>query len=143
MINREMARDEAVKLIKQFKTTDPWRICKELDIDVLELDLGGSTLGQSITNRRCSVILIEENMTEAWKRFVLAHELAHCRLHKGFSTAFYRQTTAFKMINWVEMEANLFAMALLKEGVEENEKMTDYQLLDYLGLPYELGYFLD
>lgn len=142
MINREMAYGEVIKLTKKFETTDPWRICKELDIDVLEVDMGGTTLGQRVTNRRCSVILIEENMTDAWKKFVVAHELAHCRLHKGFSTAFYRHSTAFKMINWAEMEANLFAMALLKEGVEEHETMTNYQLLDYLGLPYELGYFL-
>ena len=142
LINKEIAYGEVLKLVRKFGTADPYRICKELDIEILEMDLGDTTLGQRVTNRRCSVILVEETLSDAWKRFVIAHELGHCRLHKGFSTAFYRQTNAYKMINWIEVEANLFALELLKEGIDDNGSLSKYEVIEYLGLPHDLEYFL-
>lgn len=137
--------DEAIlevdKLINLHETNDPYKIAKFCDYNVVEMELTESTWGQMVRSNRCCTIFIDVNLPENIKQFVLAHELGHCRLHKGHSTPFYRNISG-ATISKKEAQANIFALLLLTAGIEERSFMTNYELLNYLGLPYEFERFL-
>ncbi|HFM8989048.1 TPA: ImmA/IrrE family metallo-endopeptidase, partial [Enterococcus faecium] len=95
------------------------------------------TLGQTIHNKRCYVILINQNLSPSMKRFVLWHEIAHVRLHKGICTAAFRANNLSCMIYGIEAEANMFAIEMLTRTIDEQDlsDMSQFQIIEYLGLP--------
>ncbi|MGX7195219.1 ImmA/IrrE family metallo-endopeptidase [Enterococcus olivae] len=141
MYTDEEAILEAEKLIKLHETVDPYKIAKFCDYDVIEMELTESTWGQMVRSNRCCTIFIDINLPENIKKFVLAHELGHCRLHKGHSTPFYRNienTTISKK----EAQANIFALSLLTSNIDGKTQMTNFEILNFLGLPYDFERFL-
>lgn len=136
---------EADKLMKRYNSHDPFEIAKNANIPVLEAPLGEITYADRAYYKRINVITLNSNINDAWKNFVLAHELGHCYLHHGFSTTFYRNTPSSGMINWAEKEASTFAMEILDYQLREEDayyQLTPFEKLDHLGLPYSLEDYL-
>ena len=85
-----------------------------------------------------TIISINDNFTEFSKKVLCAHELGHALLHENYVNHF--ATTSRNITTNVELEANLFAIALLTDDDINNyinipiEKMNNYLLktiLDY------------
>lgn len=130
----------ANKIIKKYHTFDPYKLVDHLGYVLQYSDLGSINYAQRDYFKRITVITLNNQINDQWQWFVLSHEIGHGLLHKGFSTAFYRNTSGCGMINWAEKEANLFAMQLELQRFDEDslECMTDYQLIESMGLDEKL-----
>ncbi|ENZ6655011.1 ImmA/IrrE family metallo-endopeptidase [Enterococcus faecium] len=145
-LNKYWILEEIEKLFVEFGSDaiNPYKIIKYSDIDLIETNLGNKTLGQTIRNKRCYVILINQNLSYSMKRFVLWHEIAHVRLHKGISTAAFRANNLNRMICGIEAEANMFAIEMLTRTIDEQDLsyMSQFQIIEYLGLPHNLEHLV-
>ena len=136
MYSDEEAIEEIEKLIKKYDTSDPYKLVEECDYSIVYAELGTKTWGQMVRSNRCCTIFININLPEHIKKFVIAHELGHCRLHRGHSTPFYRNVCNTS-ISKKERQANVFAINLLKSEIDSCDSLTNFEVLDYLGLSYE------
>lgn len=102
----------AKNLISEYKTINPFEICDFLSIDVIFCDLPPNISGfyQLILNQK--IIYINNNLTDASKKYICAHELGHSLLHSNYNSLFLTNHSHF-IINKFEKEANLFASTLL------------------------------
>ncbi|MEI7027897.1 ImmA/IrrE family metallo-endopeptidase [Paenibacillus sp. y28] len=126
------------KLVRRFKTNCPFEIAEGLGIHIRYSNLGDTTRGIYFRKLRRRFIVIHEDLSEEWQRFVCAHELGHDRLHKGISRFFIEEHTFFE-IGRYERQANQFATHLLLAGsrLEEDETLERY--LQRHGVPAEMG----
>jgi len=129
------------KMVKRYKTNDPYVIAENKNIYVLKHNLHPEILGYYKYERRNKFIVLNSNYEESEQKFVCAHELGHCVFHPNFHTPFLRKNTFFS-IERIECEANYFATHLLLY----NEKLEDYEttfdLLHINGIPEEMERFL-
>lgn len=101
----------AIRMIKQYKTNNPFEIAKEKGITLLYMPLG-NTLGYYNCYKRIQFIHINNTINEQMQKFVCAHELGHALLHPDSNTTFLKANTFFS-IDKLEVEANTFAVELL------------------------------
>lgn len=73
------------KLVRRFKTNDPFVIAKGLNIIIRHAEFGPGTRGLYYRRLRRRFIIIHNDLPEEWQRVVCAHELGHDRLHSGLS----------------------------------------------------------
>lgn len=146
MICKDWILEEADKLEFELGSWvhNPYQVTKYLDVDLIEYDLGKTTLGQTIRNCRHYAILLNENLDELMKIFVLWHEIAHVRLHPGLSTAKFRRDNLTRLIQGIEAEANFLAIEMMKRSIDSFDVkcMSKYDVIEYLGLPHELDQFV-
>lgn len=128
------------KLKNKYTLTSPEDLLKEADIDLLPLPLDDNTGGFTMTNNRCSTIVVNSNWDEHYIGFVILHEFSHLVLHGGSSTPYYRRIGAGRFIPKIENEANALAMKLLLDMQDSDDikHLTKYQLLYYLGIDDDL-----
>jgi Zn-dependent peptidase ImmA (M78 family) len=102
-------------LVNTYHTRDPFIIAEEKEINVFFMSNEHfSAKGTFIRTSSANLILIKKNLTEADKRFVVAHELGHIFLHPELDFYFISEYTYFP-ISRFELEANVFATELLIE----------------------------
>lgn len=128
------------KLIRKYKTTNPYDLASCLNVLIFEVELK-STLGMYRYINKTRTIFINSNLSDEVKRFVLAHELGHAILHTK-ENCFYLRYNTFIKTSTYEVEANKFAAELLiddKEFKSNIEKgFTAGQLASYFEVPEEL-----
>ena len=106
------------KLIKRYKTNNPYKLCEQIGIEVVHADIG-SLKGMYTCIKRNRFIVINENLDDNIKKIVCAHELAHDQLHRGISSSSWMKDYDLTIVNSkYEYEANMFAAELL---VQEDE----------------------
>ncbi|BFH60713.1 ImmA/IrrE family metallo-endopeptidase [Paenibacillus azoreducens] len=129
--------DEIKKLIRRFKSKDPFEIAEGLNIEIRFCDLGGNTRGLYYRKLRRKFIAIHEGLNDPWKRFVCAHELGHDRLHPGISRFFLDEYSFFSAGKF-EHQANKFALKLLTAGsyIEQGESIEEFFIRN--GIPKEM-----
>jgi Predicted Zn peptidase len=129
--------DEIKKLVRRFKTTDPFKIAEGLNILIRYADFEGEIRGFYYRLLRRRFIVLDSGLDWYWRRIVCAHELGHDRLHPGVSR-FWVDEQSFRNMGKYERQANLFALKLLTYGEEifENETLNSY--LTRCGIPHEL-----
>lgn len=127
-------------LIRKYKTNCPFEIAEHLNITVWYRDLGKSTRGLYVRKLRRRYIVIHEDLDGPWKRFVCAHELAHDRLHPGFSR-FWLDEHSFFNAGKFERQANKFAIRLLTAGDSLRRGETIAEFLRRNGVPEEMARF--
>jgi Zn-dependent peptidase ImmA (M78 family) len=133
--------DEIIrKLIRKYKTSCPFELAQALGIHIRYNDLGTSTKGLYYRKLRRRFIVIHNQLSPEWQRFVCAHELGHDRLHKGISRFFLEEHSYFAPGKF-ELQANRFAIQLLTSGttIEHGESIQDYCLRN--GIPPEMQHF--
>lgn len=125
------------KLIRRFHSNDPFEIAAGLGIHIRFADLGPGTRGLYFKKLRRRFIVIHDQLDENWQRFVCAHELAHDRLHPGFSR-FWLDEQSFFNVGKYERQANKFAVRLLTAGDSLVKGETVEALLQRNGIPEEM-----
>lgn len=124
----QLARKEAERLAQRFGFTAPpidvKRICRGLDLVLVEGDLGDGVSGLLITNPDSARVCVSEADHPNRKRFTIAHEIGHFYLRHQFQPGEHvhierghfisqRGPRASKGIDIKEIEANQFASSLL------------------------------
>jgi Zn-dependent peptidase ImmA (M78 family) len=128
-------------LIRKYKTNCPFTIADHLNITVWFRDLGKGTRGLYMRKLRRRYIIIHEDLDDIWKRFVCAHELAHDRLHPGFSR-FWLDEQSFFNAGKFERQANKFAVRLLTAGDSPRRGESISEFLRRNNIPSEMGKFI-
>lgn len=126
--------NEHVQILRsKFNTRNPFRLAKELNIDVRHEKLN-KILGYSDKHYRIQSIHINTYAPEELHSFICAHKLGHAKLHPHINTPFLATQTFFS-INKIEKEANQFAMALLlPDEYENHERISFYRLAELSGI---------
>ena len=116
------------KLISRYGTRDPFRICREKDIEIMYRDDFIGQKGAFSLMLNVPFIFINNNLSDEMKRIVCAHELGHAMLHRKLCRQRKNQTIyeyeIFDIRNSTEYEANIFAANLLIDEREMNEYMS-------------------
>ena len=99
------------RLVRKYQTRDPFEMIKGMNVILVHYPLEG-VRGFYQYFQRNHIIYLDERLTEAEQRFVLAHELGHLFLHKKANAIFMDSRTQFNTDKY-EREANTFAMELL------------------------------
>ena len=73
---------EVNKLVKKYKTRDPYEICDALGIKIRLMDLGADLKAYYLYAVRIRNIVVNTRASEPIRRILVAHELGHDRLHK-------------------------------------------------------------
>lgn len=131
--------DTIQKLVRKFKTNDPFEIARGLNILVRYAEFDEGTRGLYYRKLRRRFIVIHNGLDEHWQRVVCAHELGHDRLHPGLSRFWLDEHTFFNTGKY-ERQANQFALKLLTYStMPETDESTSCYLLR-CGIPKELHY---
>lgn len=122
-------------LIHKFNTNCPYKIAKQMGIQVLYEPLG-NTLGYYSKHFRIKVIHLNESAESKKQLYVCAHELGHAILHPNSNTPFLKKHT-FLSTEKIEVEANTFAIELLFKDIEK-EYITLNEAVEEYGIPKQL-----
>jgi Zn-dependent peptidase ImmA (M78 family) len=117
------------KLIKRTDSANPFRIAENLNVNVIEYELG-SILGYYKYYKRNKYIIINQNLDEVMKLIVCSHELGHAVLHARVNTPYLTKFTLFSESK-IERDANIFAMYIL----QHLGKWNYYVFINILKLP--------
>lgn len=125
----ENLSDVGRNLVKRFDTRDPFRIAKELGIEVLFCEDFGPLKGMYRVVKRNRFIFINQDLSAGMQRIVCAHELGHDQLHRSLAKGnALQEFMLYDMATKPEYEANIVAAEILLD--------TD-ELLEYV---YHYGY---
>ena len=133
---------KVLSLVRKYNQRDPFLLAKKLGINVIENDLG-EVFGYYTQIKRIKFILINSNLSELEKRFVVAHELGHAILHSKIATSCLMHIKHLNEIK-IECEANKFAVQLLIDGSHKDYYIEDkFKIMEYYGIPIEMERYLD
>lgn len=137
-------QEEVKKVKRKYNLNNPRGLIAQAGIKLLETSLDENTGGLTVTNNRCSTIIINCSWDTHYQDFVILHEFAHLKLHGWASTPFYRRMgTGNFIIPKIEREANEMAMDLLISMQDPDiiHDLTKNQIAYYLGIPpYLMNY---
>jgi Zn-dependent peptidase ImmA (M78 family) len=111
--------DEVERLVKKYKTRDPYALCKAMGIQIRYKDCENLLKAYFVVVSRIKSIVLNNRVGEVVARILIAHELGHAVLHREL--AFLRGFQEFELFDSAskaEYEANLFAAELLIEDEE-------------------------
>lgn len=109
------------KIIKKYKTRNPFAIAEAMNIEVLYFDLG-KLKGFYKKDGHNRFIVINENLNEPLQKIVCAHELGHDQLHRYLAkNSYIKEFMLYDMKSRPEYEANMFAAELLLDDNDVNE----------------------
>ena len=115
------------KLMRRYRTNDPFEICESLGYIVLMVPLAG-VRGFYQHKMRNHIIYIDQNLPEQTQSFVCAHELGHALMHDA-TNAIYLDAHTYQVVGKYELSADRFATMLLWPD--------DHELLEYADLSLE------
>ena len=86
------------QLVRKYQTRDPFEMIKGMNVILVHYPLEG-VRGFYQYFQRNNIIYLDERLSEAEQRFVLAHELGHMFLHKKANAIFMDTRTQLIQIN--------------------------------------------
>ena len=108
-------RDIVLGLKDLYESSDPFELCKCLDIIVLISDLGEELSGFfQRTNAGTEILHINSRLDEYKRKYVCSHELGHAILQPDLAISFFIENPLL-IKNKFEIEADSFAAELLLE----------------------------
>lgn len=133
-------------ITKKYASEDPAELCRSMDIQIVFKDMGShETAIKAMMVKFCRIrcIVVNSQLSETVRRFIIAHELGHAVLHADGADEF-TERIAFDHSSHMELEANIFASELLIPGENsliEQMKTTGYTIFQLAAehmVPYEL-----
>lgn len=126
-----VAIKKAQSLCRKYGTTDPFRICREKDIVVIDKEMPRQLKGLTVTKKRISFIYINSLifLSKEEREFVCGHELGHIFLcHE--ENVIFTKTNTLQVQNKEENEADLFSASILLErhNMDDLKAMTVEQV---------------
>lgn len=131
---------EFQKIKHKYQLTTPADLIEQAGINILRQPLDDNTGGFTVTNNRCSTIVINSLWEEHYQNFVILHEFSHIKLHGWASTPFFRKNGAGRyIVPKIEHEANELAMRILLDMQDKDslEGLDRNQIAYCLGLEPE------
>ena len=126
--------DETQKLIRKYKTRDPFKIIDDMHIIVGETSSFQKLKGFCFMSCKTIYVQISSFLSEEEKQIVAAHELGHIILHRTqLKMAPMKDDTLYNMQDNTEYQANLFAADLLLSDADIAD-MAHNEDLDYFSL---------
>lgn len=126
--------NKAEKLVKKFKTRDPFEILEAMNVIVGETDRYEKLKGYCFMSCQTIYVMISSFLSEEEKKIVAAHELGHITLHRPqLKMAPMKDDVLYNMRDNTEYEANLFAADLILDD-KEIEDLSKDEDLNYFGL---------
>lgn len=126
--------DETQKLIRKYKTRDPFKIMDDMHIIVGETSNFQKLKGFCFMSCKTIYVQISSFLSEEEKQIVAAHELGHIILHRTqLKMAPMKDDTLYNMQDNTEYQANLFAADLLLTDADIAD-MAHNEDLDYFSL---------
>ena len=117
---------EVSKLVRKFKTRDPYKLCDALGVRIRFKDLGTDIKAYYFYHSRIRNIVLNSRVSEAVRRILAAHELGHNQLHKDIAMLRgFQELELFDRATPTEYEANIFAAELLIDDDELLELLND------------------
>lgn len=117
----------AKKAAKQAGSRDPFRVARELDVEILEEDFVRQK-GAFCMVEGYPFIFLNTHLGDEEKRAVCAHELGHAVLHKAQAArGALCEFDLFAMATGMEYEANVFASEVLIDTRELKEYLREGQ----------------
>lgn len=130
-------------LIKKYKTRNPFKLAKLLDIEIIFENLG-DTKGFFKKVLRKKFIFINSELSSFEQKVICAHELGHALFHSSSDFQFMLDNTSLIKKTKVEDEANLFVSWLLFDDSIEDEynlkgkdSIDNYVLDNIINLKYK------
>ena len=115
-VSSDEIRCRVEKLRRQFQTSDPFILCRQLDVQLKGVNFGEtehSIKAMTTVIFRIRMIQYNSNLPRTLLTFILAHELGHILLHSREIKTFQETETTLYETNRLETEANRFAAELL------------------------------
>lgn len=137
---------QASMLKRKYDETDPFRLCKNLNIQLLFIPMGTepeSCKWFFLKQSRIKCITINSDLSILFQRIICAHELGHAILHKNKSgiNAFH-DFGLFDSVSSLEYEANIFAAEFLLDDDDVlsnlNAEQSFFQAAAELNVPAEI-----
>lgn len=123
----ENLSDVGRNLVKRFDTRDPFRIAKELGIEVMFCEDFGPLKGMYRVVKRNRFIFINQDLSAGMQRIVCAHELGHDQLHRNLAKGnALQEFMLYDMATKPEYEANIVAAEILLDTDELLEYVYNY-----------------
>ena len=127
----------AEKMIRRAGSRDPEAVCAAYGIELENMDLQRRLKAYYFYQSRISTIVIDSQITDVFRRVLIAHELGHFALHK--KTAMmqgFRELEVLEMRDQspLETEANLFAAELLLPDEEVLASLKEYTVFETAAL---------
>lgn len=123
-------------LVNDFDTNDPFKIAKNLSIEIMYHPLG-NIMGYYSKHFGTKIIHLNESLAEEEMEFVCAHELGHAIQHPDTNTPFLKRNTLFSTEK-IEQEANVFALNLLFLEWQLDDPLLIEIALNKYGIPQKL-----
>ena len=126
--------DETQKLIRKYKTRDPFKIMDNMHVIVGESSSFQKLKGFCFMSCKTIYVQISSFLSEEEKQIVAAHELGHIILHRTqLKMAPMKDDTLYNMQDNTEYQANLFAADFLLSDADIAD-MAHNEDLDYFSL---------
>lgn len=120
-------KQEVIKLIKQYNTSNPFELCDLLGINVNYNPLG-SLNGYYRYSNGYHFIEINSNLERIHQYATCAHELGHYILHQGQNGLFL--STTLMLTGKLEKQADRFALYLLLKYYDKSTENIPLRLLN-------------
>ncbi|MCL2697903.1 MAG: ImmA/IrrE family metallo-endopeptidase [Oscillospiraceae bacterium] len=142
-MSTEYIHKAASKLLKRCNTREPFKIAREIGINVWWRNDFTRLKGMYKVIERNRFIFVNSNLDEYERRVIIAHELGHDALHRELAAAgALPEFTLYDMKTRPEYEANVFAADILLDDGEVFELMKkgydESQIARWLGVNINL-----
>lgn len=115
-------------LVKRCGTRDPFRIARELGVEVMFCSDLGPLKGMYRVIKRNRFIFLNEDLSPRMQRIVCAHELGHDQLHRNLAKGnSLQEFMLYDMTTKPEYEANIVAAEILLDTNEVLEYIYQYE----------------
>ena len=125
----ERINKKGASLIRQCGTRDPFKIAKDIGVQVMFVNDFKTLKGVYRVIKRNRWIFINANLSEQMQKIVCAHELGHDQLHREFAKGDgLMEFMLYNMDSRPEFEANVLAAQIL---------LPDDEVLEYIYAGYD------
>ena len=133
---KDYIKFEVNRLIKKYKSNNPFEIAKGENIIILYENLGNIN-GYYNKYARQKFIHINQNLNYQDQLITCAHELGHVRIHPNSNTPFFRKNSYYS-INKLEKQANFFTAELLIRTEYMEKCILDQHSIEQLASAYKV-----